>query len=115
MQFLNAYFNNFSALPASFDATLDDSSYFIPSSLGLRKSSIKFRSRKPNSEKVLTFVNTNTSLVDGGLFVGLPLKAGQTGLIKPLKHAALFALMDSFVMAARLLFVKGVNKGKFHF
>ncbi|VDL58230.1 unnamed protein product [Hymenolepis diminuta] len=101
--------------PSSFDAKLDDSSYFVPSSLGLKKSSIKSRSRKPNSEKVLTFVNTNTSLVDGGLFVGLPLKAGQTSLIKPLKHAALFGLMDSFVMAARLLFVKGVNKGKFRF
>ncbi|KAM3171763.1 hypothetical protein ACTXT7_015960 [Hymenolepis weldensis] len=96
---------------ASFDGKLDDSSYFIPSSLGLKKFSIKSRSRKHNSEKMLAFINTNTSLVDGGLFVGLPLKAGQTSLIKPLKHAALFALMDSFVMAARLLFVKGVNKG----
>lgn len=71
------------------------------------------RSRNRNSEKALTFVNTNTSLVDGGIFVGLHSRSkGQTRLTKSLKHAALFALMDSIAMAARLLFVKGVNKGE---
>nr|CDS30176.1 glycerol kinase 5 [Hymenolepis microstoma] len=99
------------SITASFDATLDGSSYFIPSSLGLRSSSTKFLLRMENFEKALSFVNTNTSLIDGGIFVGLPLKEkGQMCLTESLKRAALFALMDSLVMAARLLFVKGVNK-----
>ncbi|KAM7532574.1 hypothetical protein Aperf_G00000131713 [Anoplocephala perfoliata] len=99
------------SITTAFDASLETSPFFIPSSLGLRKSSLKSKSQKRNSEKALAFVNTNTTLINGGIFVGLHSKSeGQTRLTKSIKHAALFALMDSLVMAARLLFVKGVTK-----
>ncbi|VDO13426.1 unnamed protein product [Rodentolepis nana] len=100
------------SITPSFDATLDGSSYFIPSSLGLKPSSTGSQFRMDDSERALSFVNTNTYLTDGGIFVGLPLRRrkGQVCITKSLKQAAVFALMDSLVMAARLLFVKGINK-----
>ncbi|CDS40192.1 glycerol kinase 5 [Echinococcus multilocularis] len=94
----------------SFDMAIETSPFFVPSSLGLRKVSRKRRTRSCEGEKALTFVNTNTTLTDGGIFVGLPGPLYQRNLPTSTRHAVLFALMDSIVMSARLLFVKGVNK-----
>ncbi|VDM18282.1 unnamed protein product [Hydatigera taeniaeformis] len=94
----------------SFDMAVETSPVFVPSSLGLRKVSLKKRARLREGEKTLTFVNTNTTLTEGGIFVGLPEPLSQRNLPISTRHSALFALMDSIVMSARLLFVKGVNK-----
>lgn len=94
----------------SFDMAMETSPFFVPSSLGLRKISRKRRTRSCEGEKALTFVNTNTTLTDGGIFVGLPGPLYQRNLPTSTRYAVLFALMDSIVMSARLLFVKGVNK-----
>ncbi|KAL5111704.1 putative glycerol kinase 5 [Taenia crassiceps] len=94
----------------SFDMAVETSPFFVPSSLGLRKVSPKKRARLREGEKALTFVNTNTTLTEGGIFVGLPGPLSQRNLSTSIRHSVLFALMDSIVMSARLLFVKGVNK-----
>ncbi|KAL5961860.1 putative glycerol kinase 5 [Taenia solium] len=94
----------------SFDMAVETSPFFVPSSLGLRKVSRKKRARSREGEKALTFVNTNTTLTEGGIFVGLPGLLSQRNLPISTRHSVLFALMDSIVMSARLLFVKGVNK-----
>lgn len=91
---------------------VETSPFFVPSSLGLRKVSLKKRMRSRDGEKALTFVNTNTTLTEGGIFVGLPEPLSQRNLPTSTRHSVLFALMDSIVMSARLLFVKGVNKGE---
>lgn len=102
----------FNYLPfiASFDADATTSPFFVPSSLGLRKRPSQVW---PHAEKALAFVNTNSILTEGGIFVGLPGLQGHRALVSATRHAALFALMDSIVMSARLLFVKGVNKGRY--
>ena len=96
-----------------FDVNMAISPFYVPSSLGLRKlpRQMKQQACFKESEKALVFVNTNSILTEGGIFVGLHGLQGNRNLSTATCHAALFALMDSIVMSARLLFIKGINKG----
>ncbi len=93
-----------------FDILGDVSPFYVPSSLGLRDSVLKRPNAHYEPEHGLMFINTNTSLTEGGIFVGLPPSTDADNISNRARKAILFAVMDSIVMAARLLLIKGVNK-----
>ncbi|VDD83003.1 unnamed protein product [Mesocestoides corti] len=88
---------------ARFDAIEEDATpFFVPSSLGFCESR-KMHTQSSSPEKALTFVNTNSVLTEGGVFVGLPAGFDQKALQKRVRKAAIFAVMDSIALSARLL------------
>ncbi|KAL7062682.1 hypothetical protein AAHC03_01046 [Spirometra sp. Aus1] len=91
---------------------------FVPSSLGLRSSHNSKKSHRSEVEGLearLLFVNTNSVLTQGGVFVGLPVSLLSTphpvsALSAEERGAVLVAVFSALAMASRLMVSKCLGR-----